>query len=320
MNSDSKKNEKTKPGRRGRPPLATRSERLAERSRVRLAAERVSVSEFLTYRDYLQRIYEVLKASSPSYSYGQLSEDLGLSRSNVVWLIITGRRSLTPKACERIIQALGLAGTERRFLEALRAYNNARRTDEREEYFHALMELKGKAVDSASSKHALEYYSEWYHPIIREMVGLADFRSELDWINGRLVIKLLPMQIHRSLELLERLSLIVYDRKKGRHVQTGGQVLPDREVERMVAVRFHQKMCDMAREAVTRVPAMRREMNTLTLCVSDEVAMKASEILYKACQQVMKLEAESKTKDQIYQVNVHLFPFTRTPGTGEEKS
>lgn len=311
-----KKSEKSRG--RGRPALGSRAERAQGRRRLLVAKDRFPITEFLSYREYLLKIYEFLKAESPAYSYGQLAEDLGFSRSNVVWLFITGRRRISPSACQRLVEALGFEGTAKRYMENLRLYNNARRTDEREAIFLTLMELKTKATSTEDGQRALEYFSEWYYPLIREMIALEDFRSEVDWINQRLVAPLMPMQIHKSLELLERLGLIVYDRRQGRHVQTGGQVLPDRSVERIASVRFHQRMCDMAREAVTRVSASRREMNTMTIRVSDDVAMKASEILYRACEQLIKLESESKAGNQIYQVNVHLFPLTKSPGSKGE--
>jgi uncharacterized protein (TIGR02147 family) len=299
---------------RGRPRLAPRAERGAGGARLKAAADRVRISDFLSYRDYLVKLFETLKTDVPSYSYPQLGEDLGLSRSNVAWLIIKGKRRLTVKAAQRIAAALDLGADARRYLETLCSYANARRSDVREDLFRQLAALKSKTATSEQAQRTLEYFSEWHHPIIREMVGLEDFESDPAWIGARLVIPLMPMQILRSLQLLERLGLIVYDGKRGRHVQTGGQIHPDREVERIAAVRFHQRMCDMARESVTRVPEQRRELNTLTLCLSDDVAMKATAILYKACEQIMKLESEAKTKSEIYQVNVHLFPFTKPVG------
>lgn len=316
MGADSKTSILKAARRRGRPaagsaPLNS-ADRAAAKTRILLAVDQLPVTNYLSYREYLLKIYEFIKHNDPSYSYAQLGEDLGFSRSNVLWLVIVGRRRLSPRAGERLIKALGLTGTARRYFETLRSQNNARRTDEREASFSALMNIKSESATTIS-KNVLEYFSDWYHPVIRELVGFDDFLSEAGWINDRLVVKLMPLQILKSLELLDRLGLISYDRKAGRYRQTVGQIRPDREVERMASVRFHQKMCDMAREAVTRVPASRREMNSLTIRVNDEVAMKASEILYKACEQIMKLESESKSGDQIYQINIHLFPFTKSP-------
>jgi uncharacterized protein (TIGR02147 family) len=271
------------------------------------------VTSYLSHRDFLQALYDDVKAERPSYSYYQLAEDLGFSRTNVLWLVITGRRRLTERASGRISAALQLSGNARRYFEALQKYATIRRADQRETCFQDLLELKGRELAQAADQMVLEYFSEWYHPIIREMAGIAGFQYDAEWINQHLVTRLPPLQIQRSLQLLERLNLIEFDQKKRAYVHTKKQILPDREVERLASVRFHQKMCDAARDAVTRIPARRREINSLTICVSDADAMKVGVILYKACEEIMQLEAQCKDRDQVYQVNVHLFPFTRKP-------
>lgn len=296
---------------RGRPRLADIGVRRQGRARLLNALTTNPVNGFLSHRDFLQKLYDDVKADHPSYSYFQLAEDLGFSRSNVLWLVITGRRRLTQRAAARIAAALQLTADARKYFTVLVLYGNARRSDEREALFRELIALKGRGLETSTSQLILEYYSEWHHPIMRELVGLDGYSSDPDWINRRLVTRLSPMQIHRSLQLLEKLGLIAYDHKRGAHVQTKGQILPDRLVERLASVRFHQKMCDAARDAVTRIPARRREMNSLTLCLSDDVAMKVGEILYKACEEIMHLESQVKQRSQVFQVNVHLFPFTK---------
>ncbi len=313
MNNNSKNLTSPSPGKtRGRPRLGvTKLERKTDAGKLLWALEQAPITEYLSYRDFLQALYEVLKKDKPSYSYMQLAEDLGFSRTNVLWLVISGRRKLTKKAAIRVAESLKLKGDDRKYWDMLQRYMNLRRTDEREECFSELIALKGRGLNAEQAQLILEYYSEWHHPVIREMVGLNTFKHDTVWINQHLITSLPPQQILRSLKLLESLKLIEYDTSRARYVQTKGQIMPDRKVERMASVRFHQKMCDSAREAVVRIPANRREMNTLTVTVTDDVAMKISEILYKACEQIMQLEADCKNKDQVYQVNVHMFPFTK---------
>ena len=44
-------------------------------------------------------------------------------------------------------------------------------------------------------------------------------------------------------------------RNKARHVLTGGQVHPTRQVGPIAAIRYHEKMCEIAKDSVTRVPS-----------------------------------------------------------------
>lgn len=278
---------------------------------IRRVAATLDVTSFVSYRDYLKALYGACHAEAGSYSYSQFARDLGFSFSNVLWLVCTGRRKLTPTTTQRLIEAAGLSGNARRYLQTLVAYNNARRSDVREARFKQLLTLKSRGLTAQEAIDTLEYFAEWQHPVVREMTALPDFRSEPDWIASRLAFRLLPAEVKRSLELLEQLGLVRFDPKMQRHVQTGGQILPDRNVETMAQIRYHQKMSELARDALTITEARRREMNTMTICVDEETAMKMGEMLYRTCEEIMKLEAKCTKRTQVYQVNVQLFPLTK---------
>src|SRR5690606_24621801 len=162
---------------------------------------------------------------------------------------------------------------------------------------------KTQKLQAPSQQNELEYFAEWYHPIIRELVGLKDFSDDPEWIQKKLVFNITPKQIKASLDLLQKLNLIAYDSEAKRLVQTGGQVNLDREVSKIAAVRYHQKICEIAKESITKVPSTRRDFNAMTLNLTEEAAMRLSEKLYKVCEEVMQYETEVKNPDQVFQVN-----------------
>jgi uncharacterized protein (TIGR02147 family) len=264
-------------------------------------------------------VYQAAKDHLAQYSYTQFAQDLGFSASNVIWLVITGRRRLTPTATNRIIVALGLKSGERRYFLTLVKYTNARRPEQRERLFDELVRIKGEALAS-SSQEQLEYFSQWYHPVLRELAGLESFQSDPTWIAAQLHFSLLPRQITKSLELLEKLGLIRYDEARGRHIQQSSQVQPDRAVGVMAAIGFHQAMIEMARESITRVPEERRDLNALTVCVSRDGAAKIRAHLQKVCEDILAIEKESSPGEDVYQINLQLFPFTKEAAGERNKS
>jgi len=274
-------------------------------------AQNIDVTHFLHYKEYLSAIYNHIKASSDSYSYLLFSEDLGFTKTNVSWLFITGRRSLTPIATKKISDAVGLKKDERKYFQHLIKYNKARVSADRENHFKKLMELKSKLLDSKESKQALEYFSEWFHPVIREMTNLKGFKAKPEWVKNRLINKLLPKQIKESLVLLEQLGLIKYNNDTGDFESSGESITPEREVEKLAAVRFHQKMIEIAKESLTRVPRERREINALTVSISPEVFEQIKPLIYKLFEEILELENACKDKEDVYQLNVQLFPFTK---------
>ncbi len=272
----------------------------------------IDVTAILSYREYLAAIYAACRGSADEYSYNQFALDLGFSWSNVLWLVVDGRRKLTPLTSRRLIETLGLRGRPRRYFDALVAYNNARRPDVRQDAFEELLRHKAAGIAEPSRQLALDYFSEWYNPVLRELTALNDFRSDVDWIAERLAFPLLPNEIKRGLQLLEKLGLVRYEAEAGRHVPAGGDVLPDRDFDTLATIRLHQRMSELARDAIPRTDARRREMNVMTLAVNEETAMRIGQILYRTCEEILAVERACKDKTQVYQVNLQLFPLTNS--------
>ena len=279
----------------------------------------VRVMDYFHYRDYLRDLYHQAKSRTSHYNYLQFAEDLGFPGQNVIRLTIAGSRKLSINGANRIVETLGLTGPERRYLSVLVRYNNARLQTDREKYLQDLLVIKSKFLCSNAERKNLEYLSEWYFPVIREMCVMPDFEATAAWIGRRLYAKLLPNQIKNCLKKLESLGLIVFDKGRERFVRSSEQVLPARTVNEIAMVRFHQTMLEIAKESIARVEEDRIDVNAITVCVSEETANLMREKMHGFCQEMLDMEKQS-SPEQIYQINVQLFPFTRAAGKKEERS
>lgn len=289
--------------------------RIVSSAELEAMAVAMPPSQFLSYRDYLTELYKKIKGQVDSYSYHQFAFDLGFSKSNVLWLVISGKRKLAPKSARKLSQSLGFSALDRRYFLAMVDYNNAVRTDTREELFQDLMRLKSAGLENERKRDDLEYFSEWYFPVIREMAALPGFSPDPQWISDNLSIKIPPRQVELALELLLRLGLLKRDEQTGAVAATEQQIMPDRSMGTIAGARYLQQMCNVTAEAVTRVPARRREINSLTVRLTEEKAMKVGAMLYRLCEEIMAMETNEPTDDaHVYQVNLHLFAHTKDRG------
>ena len=287
---------------------------------LKKATQDIKVTMFLDYKEYLASLFNYVKSNASPYSYTQFAEDLGFSHSNVIWLVITGRRKLSDSGIQRIVYSLGLSGIDRRYFSVLVHHNNARLGAVRDKFQIQLFELKTKELESPEEQEKLEYFAEWYYPVLREMTGTAAFKSDPTWISENIYGKLLPKEITYALKLLEKLKLIAFSPEKGRYEQVGGQIKPDRKVGKMASVRFHEKMLDIAKESITRVPQARRDFNAMTICVSDETADKIKELTQEFCKKILEIEQDDLNHaDQVYQLNIQLFPFTKKSKSNDDE-
>jgi uncharacterized protein (TIGR02147 family) len=282
-----------------------------EKNTLQQATLEVRPTQFLDYRKYLQELYSWLKLNLTTYSYLQFAEDLGFSQTNMVHLAIRGKRHLRLSSLYKICEALELKGLERQYLELLFKYTTARLPRDREAHFQRLLQLKNRTLTSQMDLYQLEYYSEWYHPVIREMVSMPDFDPDPAWIAQRITPRVLPEQARKSLELLQNLGLIRFSEEQKRFVISNRSISTGDEVANMAVTRYHQRTIEIGREAVTGVPAQRRDISALTMCVSKETAQRIKQEIQKFRKQILAIADSSENPDEIVQMNIQLFPFIK---------
>lgn len=271
----------------------------------------IPVTQYLHYRDWLKALYASAKARLDEYSYLQFAEDLSFSKTNVLRLVIAGKRPLTVKAAEKIATALSLTGATRRFWLALVAYNGERLPAKRDQLFQTLMSLKTQSRPHELDPLQAEYFSEWYHPVVREMTGLKDFDGSPEWIRDRLFFPVRLEQVKRSLEVLSDLKVIRFDTNKGRYVRCGTTIRTRAEVDSMAIVRYHQKMIEIGKESLTSVDEDRRDVRAVTISVSEKNLTVLKGKIEEWVSEMAAMEETEDGADQVVQINVQMFPFTK---------
>ncbi len=283
------------------------------KSMIREVVRALDVSASLSPRDFLKAVYDATKARiDGAYSYLQYAEDLGFSRSNVVRLMVIGERPMTPKAGERLADGLGLHGSARRYWTTLVRYVHERLPAERERLFQLLCSYRSQTAPRELDPLQLEYFSEWYHPAIREMAGLEGFDGTAEWIQERLGFPLRLEQVKRSVDLLKRLKLVVLEAATGRWVRGGGVIATSGEVDAVSIVRYHQKMLEVARESITVVDEDRRDVRAVTVSLPESALPLLKRRLEAFAHELAALEVEGG--DEVVQINMQMFPFTKRRG------
>jgi uncharacterized protein (TIGR02147 family) len=277
---------------------------------IKRAASKVKVTGFVDHKDYLARVYRDVKEELGSYSYIRFAEDLGFGTTNMMRLVIVGERPLTVKAAQKIADAFDLHGDERRYFTTVVDYAHERDPATRDKLFAQLMSYKSRVAPETLDANQLEYFSEWYNPVLREMTMLPDFQADPEWIRARLRFPLHMGEIKRALELLVKLGYVRRDEKSGRHSRSAEKVHTPFEVDSLAIVRYHQKLMEIARESITRVKEDEREVSALTACIPTaaipELKRRISQLLDE-----MEAQESRDSGGQVYQLNVQLFPFTK---------
>jgi len=211
-----------------------------------------------------------------------------------------------------IAKKLRLTGVQRKYFLTLVEYNNSRSIKQREELFNTLMAIKSQVLPTTYDKDMLEFFSCWYHPIIRDMVGLPDFQSDPAWIAKRIFPSIRPEQAKSSLTLLEKLGLIYFDLEKSCYFQTKKDFSTGPQLGTIGIARFHQMMIENGKQAITRVKKNERDISGVSICIPKFKVKLLKNIIQNFQQQLLESEEYDQKDNEIYQINIQLFPVTQT--------
>lgn len=226
-------------------------------------------TQFIDYCKFLDQIFHYVK-DRQKYSYQDFSCDLGFGETTLLHQIVRRYRALTLKNAEKIAGKLDLTGAEKKYFLNLIKYTHARSTADRDAAWKDILKIKGQEMAADPDHDILEYFSQWYHPVVREYLSLPGSSSDPGAIAKDLVPSLRPEQIRESLNLLERLNLVALDAGTGKFHPTAERVSTGQRVKTHAIVNYHIQMINLARDSLANIPGKERDVSALTLSISAE--------------------------------------------------
>lgn len=298
---------------------------------LRATAEKFPPSMFQDYREWLRQLHSTMKlALSGKFSWLEFSRLVGLSRTNVLHQIVQGERPLSPRSAQKIAKLMELPDAERNFLMLLvewqdphaRQVRNGKYRDERKNELLKKVLSERKASNSENSRARIEYFSAWYHPVIREMARLPDFPSDPRALAERLVPRIRPEQARASLELLVKLGFLKRDPQTGaiaggedETISTGDEI--DSMTESLALVRYHASAITLGSSAMTQVDETQRDIGAITVAVSRDTMREMKREVQRLRKRLLELAARDNSPEGVWQFNAQLFPVTENSDAGD---
>lgn len=220
--------------------------------------------------------------------------------------IVEGRRNLSKKTLLKISQALEFNFAQGDYFEKLVFFNQAETLEEKNHYFAKLLQFSRFKKLEASQ---LQMYEEWYHVVIREMVGLKAFRGNPEWIGNQLLPKLEAGKAADSLAMLLRQGLLI--KSANGYQQADETVTTDNEVRSIAVKRYHTHMIGQALQALNKLPSSQRDISSVTFSIKREDFPKLKKHLQFMRKELRGFAAGTKDGDCVVQINFQLFPMTK---------
>ena len=146
------------------------------------------IFQYLDYRKYLEDVYSRLKKSK-AISYRAFARYANVSSPNFLQLILKRKIGLNPSSISSLAKNLGLGKMAEAYLEALVDFDSAKTFDAKDKYYRRILRTKADVSVKRLHRRQYEYFSNWYHPVVRELLVHPEFTGEPSWIAQRIFPK-----------------------------------------------------------------------------------------------------------------------------------
>jgi uncharacterized protein (TIGR02147 family) len=267
------------------------------------------IFEYSNYREYIKdQVLELRKKED--FSFRGFSARAGFKSPNFLQLVMNGKRNLSLDGARKVAEGFDLSSKERNYFEHLVLANQAKSLEEKQKFTDELLKLKRKNSPSPETISNYDYYKYWYNIPIREALLIKGGSQAIQHLAESFQPPLLPSQIEAALNTLSDLKLIKKD-SKGHWVASHETLkAPDLLINSLI-LNFHMKMLDLAKESMIRFRGHEREVSSATISISKENFEKLRAILKDCKAQALTLAEEDKNKQDVYQLNIQLFPLTQ---------
>jgi uncharacterized protein (TIGR02147 family) len=258
-------------------------------------AQKPDIFQYTDYRDFLKDCFKYNKKENSNFTYRYFSQKAGYASPSTLKEVIDGKRDIPEKKIQRFIGPFKLNKKESAYFEKLVLYNQAEDTIDKSRYFRELIRMQKPPESKAIQPGQFSFYREWFHSVVREMVGLKNSKSDPAWIAERISPGISAEKVRQSLELLLKLGFIKRD-KNGKLVQSVPKLSVAGDTDVQSVKQYVRKMIELEWEAIEKFDPQDREVSGLTMSMS------------KACYQDVKARLREFKEETLDYVCKHIEP------------
>jgi uncharacterized protein (TIGR02147 family) len=265
------------------------------------------IFEYLDYREFLRDRYLESQVGDGKFTHRSIGETGGFD-PGLFSKVIMGKRNISGKLIPGFCKAFGLQGREAAYFRRLVLFNQARTFEKKKALFEKLLSDAGsRMVPVARGQY--EYYREWHHTAIRELLNYYPFQGDFKDLGRQLHPPISAGQAKRSVALLERLGFI-RKAKDGTYELASPQITTGYDTRSVAVDNFILQGLELAKSGLRKIPAHRRNFSTLTFSVPGDRIADLEDRLRAFRREIAEWVRKAEGQDAVYQLNIQLFPLT----------
>ena len=274
------------------------------------------IVEYSDFRQYMLDYYEERKRRSV-FSWREFSKIAGFSSSSYMKVVCDGQSKLSKVGVERTGAAMGLVGFEMEYFRAMVEFGQAATEEKKKAAYENMLAIAKVHKVRVLEGDLFEFYDSWQNPVVRELAPLMPGATP-----GEIAKKCYPemtaAEVQQSLNFLTKAGLL---KKAGdsAFVQAETSITGTPDATRLALRGMHRQMSKLATPALD-LPVEQRNFSGVTMGVSRESYERIVKVLDECRRQIIAIAADDKDIDQVYRLNLQLFPLTKNVKEGENKN
>jgi uncharacterized protein (TIGR02147 family) len=275
-----------------------------------MATTRLSVFDYLEYRDFLRDFYKESRKGQSFFSYRYMAAKTGLDPSSVV-KILQKQLHLSIKSLPKVIEFLKLNKQESDYFTILVHFNRARDPDQSRLNFEKLLKCRRHPAKVLKS-HEYEFFTKWHYAAIKDLLSFYTFDGNYKKLASQLNPPITEREARRAIDLLLELGLI---RTTGDGFELTEKNISTGDAWRSIAIRnFQKQLMQLGQEALDTVLPEKRDVSSLSFSISRKELATMRERIRELRHDLVRIANGCSDPDGVYQLNIQLFPLTTLEG------
>jgi uncharacterized protein (TIGR02147 family) len=283
---------------------------------------RISLDLF-SYTDsrlFLRDALVALRDLNPKYSQRFVTQRLGLKSSGWLSDVQAGRRKFAEEPLRLWCEFLEMSARENAFYETLVYLTQSETQEERLRHFEVLLTFREVNAEVLGVER-FEYFRNWYHIAIRELILLRPFRGDYVALAASLQPQIQPEEAKDAVQRLEHMGLI-RRQGDGSYVATSVNVRKQTDFDRLHYWAHLRSTVELGMQAMEQVPKEERDMSTVAAALSEDSFLEICEDI-KALRKKVLLLSEKESRErrltaQTDPMRVYQFLFQGFPMSARE--
>ena len=266
------------------------------------------IIEYSNFRQYLLDYYEERKRIS-AFSWREFSKVAGFTSSSYMKVVCDGKSKLSKIGVERVATAIGLTGFELDYFRAMVKFGQAASEETKKAAYRDMLAIAKVHKVRVLEGDLFAYYDTWRNPMMRELAPLMPGATPGEMAK-MCYTETSAQEVRESLDFLTKAGLLKKE-KDGSFAQSETSVSGTPDATRLALRGMHRQMAQLATPAL-ELPACERNFSGVTMGVSRESYDRIVRLLDECRRQIIAIAAEDKNIEQVYRLNLQLFPLTKS--------